>query len=315
MGSEPPGTAGSPPPAIEARIRAQGAVLDMRATLEIYAPLLAAQSRAGVEVRRDIAYGPDERHRLDVYHAKEARGPMPVLLVFHGGGFVRGDKRDRENAGLCFAREGFLTLVPNYRLGPLHQWPAGALDVGSALDWARANASEYGGDPGRIWLLGESAGAAHVAAATLLRRFHPPTGLSIAGAVLVSGVYNVHLERLARAQFGVPTPDPRNELYFGSDFERYPSMSVALLIDSDPFPLLITYAEFDLLQMQVQAGELFARLVSHHRFAPELHVIRGHNHLTQVYSINTGDTSLSAPVLRFLRSAANHRQNNELPVE
>ena len=158
------------------------------------------------------------------------------------------------------------------------------------------------GRPGRIWLLGESAGAAHVAAATLLRRFHPPAGLSIAGAVLISGVYNVHLERLARAQFGVPTPDPRNEAYFGSDFERYPSMSVVELIDSDPFPLLITYAELDLLQMQVQAGELFARLVSHHRFAPELKVIRGHNHLTQVYSINTGDTSLSAPVLRFLRS-------------
>ncbi len=302
MGSRPASLSGGPPPAIEARIRAQGAVLDVRATQEIYAPLLAGQSRAGVEVRRDIAYGPDDRHRLDIYRAQEAGGSMPVLLVFHGGGFVRGDKRERENAGLCFAREGFLTLVPNYRLGPAHQWPAGALDVGSALDWARANASEHGGDPGRIWLLGESAGAAHVAAATLLRRFHPPAGLSIAGAALISGVYNVHLERLARAQFGVPTPDPRNEAYFGSDFERYPSMSVVELIDSDPFPLLITYAELDLLQMQVQAGELFARLVSHHRFAPELKVIRGHNHLTQVYSINTGDTSLSAPVLRFLRS-------------
>jgi triacylglycerol lipase len=179
---------------------------------------------------------------------------------------------------------------------------AGAEDVRSALDWARANASEYGGDPGRIWLLGESAGAAHVATATLLRRFHPPEGLPIAGAVLISGVYNVHLERLARAQFEVPTPDPRNEAYFGSEFERYPSMSVAELIDSRPFPLLITYAELDLLQMQVQAGELFARLVTHHGFAPQLRVIRGHNHLTQVYSINTGDASLTAPVLQFLRS-------------
>jgi acetyl esterase len=64
--------------------------------------------------------------------------------------------------------------------------------------------------------------------------------------------------------------------------------------------MLITYAELDLVQMQVQAGELFARLVTRHGFSPELQIIRGHNHLTQVYSLNTGDESLSGPVVKFL---------------
>ncbi len=298
-----------PPEAIATSIRALGAVLDMHATQELYAPVLATQPREGIEVLRDLAYGPDPRHRLDVYRAERAphappRPAMPVLIVFHGGGFIRGDKRERENAGLFFAREGFLTLVPNYRLGPAHTWPAGAEDVVSTLKWTVAQASAYDADPRRIWLLGESAGAAHVATAALLRRFHASGGLPIAGAVLVSGVYNVQLERLARRQFGVATPDPRNEAYFGVDFTRYPAMSVVEQIDSAPFPLLITYAELDLLQMQVQAGELFARLVTHHGFAPDLRVIRGHNHLTQVYSINTGDDSLTAPVLEFLRGGA-----------
>lgn len=301
MANEGPATASGPPPPIAARIRALGAVLDMRETQAIYGPLLQRQARAGVAVRRDERYGPDERHRLDIYCAEGAPASQPILLVFHGGGFVRGDKQERENAGLFFAREGFLTVVPNYRLGPSHRWPAGAEDVRAALEWSVAKAAALGGDPGRIWLLGESAGAAHVAAATLLRRFHPPGGLPIRGAVLVSGVYNVHLERLARAQFGVPTPDPRNEPYFGSDFERYPSMSTVELIDSAPLPLLITYAELDLLPMQVQAGELFGRLVTRHGFSPKLRVIPGHNHLTQVYSVNTGDTSLTGPVLEFLR--------------
>jgi triacylglycerol lipase len=143
-----------------------------------------------------------------------------------------------------------------------------------------------------------------VAAATLVRRFQPAEGLNIAGAVLVSGVYNVHLEKLARSQFGVATPDPRNEAYFGSDFDRYPAMSTVELIDAPPFPLLITYAELDLLQMQVRVGELFARLVTTHGFAPRLQVIRGHNHLTQVYAVNTGDEALGTPILDFLRSAA-----------
>jgi len=118
----------------------------------------------------------------------------------------------------------------------------------------------------------------------------------------VSGVYDVHLEKLARAQFGVATPDPRNEAYFGSDFDRYPAMSTVALIDAPAVPLLITYAELDLLQMQVQAGELFARLVTAHGFAPRLHVVRGHNHLTQVYAVNTGDDALGAPILDFLKS-------------
>jgi triacylglycerol lipase len=224
------------------------------------------------------------------------------MVFLHGGGFVRGDKSDRENVGLRFAREGFLVLVANYRLAPAHRWPAGAQDVIAVYQWARKHASQLGGDPQRIFLVGESAGAAHVATATLVRRFHPKEGLVIAGAILISGVYNVHLEKLARNQFGVVSPDPRNEPYYGSNFDHYKSMSTIDLIDAPATPLLITYAELDLLQMQVQAGELFARLVTQHGFEPQLQVIRGHNHLTQTYAVNTGDESLSAPLLAFLRA-------------
>jgi len=291
----------SVPPEIEQRVRALGPVLDMPFTRAIYDPLLASQPRAGVRIVREQAYGTDRRQKLDIYAPDPApTAPVRVVIVFPGGGFVRGDKSERENAGLLFARAGLLTVIPNYRLGPTHHWPAGAEDVVRALDWVRVHASEFGGNPDDIWLIGESAGATHVASATLLKRFHPSGGLPIAGAVLISGVYNLELERRARRQFGIATPDPRNEAYFGTDFERYPSMSLVDQIDVEAFPLLITYAELDLVQMQVQAGELFARLVTRHGFAPELQVIRGHNHLTQVYSLNTGDESLSGPVLKFL---------------
>lgn len=291
------------PPEIEARVRMQGPVIDIAGTKALYEPRLAKQPRDGVRRTSDLAYGSDERHRLDVYMPEAAAaGPRPVLVFVHGGGFVRGDKADRDNAGLFFAREGFVAVVPNYRLGPKHRWPAGAEDISAVVSWLHAHAAEFGGDPQRIVLMGESAGAAHVAAATLIKRFHPPQGLKIAGAVLVSGVYNVRLEGLARRQFGIATPDPRNEAYFGPDREAWAAMSTVDLVDAAPFPLLITYAELDPMQMQVQAGELFARLVARHGFSPELHVVRGHNHLTQVYSINTGDESLTAPVLRFLRT-------------
>jgi acetyl esterase len=289
---------------IEGRIRALGAVLDMPFTQSIYKPLLDRQPREGVKVTRDVRYGDDERHRLDIYEPEApAMAPRPLLLLLPGGGFIRGDKAERENFGQRFAREGIVTAVANYRLAPTHRWPAGAEDVIAAYLWVRQNTDKLAVDPKRIFLAGESAGAAHVAAATLVRRFHPKDGLVIAGTVLISGVYNAHLERLARVQFGVTTPDPRNEAYFGSDFECYRQMSTIELIDAPPAaPLLITYAELDLLAMQVQAGELFARLVTHHGYSPQLRVIPGHNHLTQVYAVNTGDESLSAPLLEFLRA-------------
>jgi acetyl esterase len=292
---------------ILAAIRAAGPVIDPPAAKALYAPLLASAPRGG-EIVRDIVYGGDERHRLDVYlpvgAGAGADGPAPVVIFLHGGGFIRGDKADREPVGNYFSRHGVLAVVPNYRLGPRHRWPAGAEDVSAALAWARAHVAGYGGNPGHIVLAGESAGAAHIAAATLVRRFHPPEGLKIAGAWLASGVYNAELELLARRQLNIATPDPRNEAYFGTDFAAWRAMSTVDLVDADPFPLAISYAELDPVQMQAQAGELFARLVTRHGFQPRIAVVRDHNHLSQVYAINTGDDTLAGPMLDFVRNPA-----------
>jgi acetyl esterase len=292
---------------ILAAIRAAGPVIDPPAAKALYAPLLASAPRGG-EIVHDIVYGDDERHRLDVYlpvgAGAGADGPAPVVIFLHGGGFIRGDKADREPVGNYFSRHGVLAVVPNYRLGPRHRWPAGAEDVSAALSWARAHVAGYGGNPEHIVLAGESAGAAHIAAATLVRRFHPPEGLKIAGAWLASGVYNAELELLARRQLDIATPDPRNEAYFGTDFAAWRAMSTVDLVDADPFPLAISYAELDPVQMQAQAGELFARLVTRHGFQPRIAVVRDHNHLSQVYAINTGDDTLAGPMLDFVRNPA-----------
>lgn len=288
------------PADIEARIRAHGPVLDMAFTQSIYGPLLSSQRRDGVKVDRDLPYGMDERHKIDVYRSSEPSSARTTLLFLPGGGFVRGDKTERENLGLFFARRGFVVAVANYRLAPNGTWPSGAEDAMAAYAWVAKHAAEYGGNPQRIFLIGESAGAAHVAAGALIRRFHPREGLQAAGVVLISGVYDVELEHRARRQFGVATPDPRNEPYFGSDFSRYPQMSTVSLIDASPLPTLITYAELDMPQMQVQAGQLFAALVTKHRFSPDLKVVRGHNHLTQTYSINTGDETLTRIIETFI---------------
>jgi acetyl esterase len=123
--------------------------------------------------------------------------------------------------------------------------------------------------------------------------------------VLVSGPYNAQLERLSRGAFGVDTPDPRNDAYFGSDDAgALQACSTALQVDAAALPLLISYAQRDLPQMQVQAGELFARLSVDHGFAPELLCVPEHNHFSQGVAINTGDDSLAGPVADFVRRHA-----------
>ncbi|WP_083748891.1 alpha/beta hydrolase [Pelomonas sp. KK5] len=292
-------TLNSVPPEIAARLAELGSGFNLPQVQALYEPLLARQPTEGVLRTESRPYGDDERQVLDVYQpASPATSPRPLLLFFHGGGFIRGDKAHKANIGWHLARHGVVALLPNYRLAPAHRWPAGPQDVAAALTWAREQAPALGADPGRIFLMGESAGAAHVAAACLMSRFGVH---GVRGAVLCSGPYNARLERLSREALNIATPDPRNDAYFGTDDpEALAAMSTALQVDVAPFPLLITHAERDLLQMQVQAGELFSRLAGQHGFTPELRCIRHHNHFSQTQAVNTGDESLSGPVLDFL---------------
>ena len=293
------------PPEMHAPLAALGGGFNLPQVQALYAPLLARQPTDGVALHADQAYGPHPRHRLDVYRPTAAAPGAPVLVLLHGGGFIRGDKSHKANAGWCFARQGFVTVLPNYRLAPESRWPSGPEDVAAVLAWLRTHIAGLGGDPARVVLMGESAGAAHVAAAVLMRRFGVHQGAGIRGAVLCSGPYHARLERLSRDAFGIDTPDPRNDAYFGTDDpEALRACSTALQVDAAPFPLLISTAERDLLQMQVQAGELFARLAGEHGFTPELLQLPHHNHFSQTQALNTGDDSLAGPVADFVRRHA-----------
>lgn len=299
------------PEEIVARLRAWGADAALPEVQALIEPLLAAQPRDGVRAQLDLAYGSHERHRLDVY-APTAPGPHPVLAWWHGGGFIRGSKAQRANVGWWGARQGFVTVLPNYRLAPECRWPAGPEDVVAVWHWLQVHAADQGGDPARIVLAGESAGAAHVAAATLMRRFQPEAW-RIAGAALLSGPYDARLEGLAREAFGIATPDPRNDAYFGPDPAAWDAASIVDHVDAAAFPLWISAAERDLLQMQVQAGELFARLVSRHGFVPELRLLREHNHFSAGCAIGTADTGTGDALAAFVRRCCGVASSQESP--
>lgn len=111
-----------------------------------------------VEVRRDLAYGPHARHRLDAY-LQVGRGPHPVILFVHGGAHVSGDKaRGGLDLILPAAKAGYSIISINYRLAPEFRHPAQVEDTRLAVRWIRAHAGELRIDGSRLALAGASAG-------------------------------------------------------------------------------------------------------------------------------------------------------------
>ena len=92
-------------------------------------------------------------------------GPHPVLVYLHGGGWVAGSPKTHNKLAHRFAEGGYLVFNVDYRLGPEHPFPAGFDDSVHAIAWAARVAGQYGGDPRRLAVGGDSAGGNLTAAA------------------------------------------------------------------------------------------------------------------------------------------------------
>jgi acetyl esterase/lipase len=126
---------------------------------------------AGVGVTDRQVPGPGGPIPVRVYQpAAASAADRPLVVYFHGGGFVFGNL-DLGNwiCGTVAARVGAVVVSVDYRLAPTHRFPAAVEDCYAALSWAAANAAELGA-PGLIGVMGESAGGSLAAVACLIAR-------------------------------------------------------------------------------------------------------------------------------------------------
>jgi len=280
------------PPDIAEGIRKIGPIVDGPGNQKLYAPLFANQKEPypDVTVVRDIAYGTDPLQKLDLFTAAPTAGaPKPVVVFIHGGGFERGDKRQPgspfyDNIMLWLTRQGMVGVNINYRLAPKHTWPAAHEDLAAAVRWVQANIGQHGGDPDRLVLWGTSAGADLIAGYLGYPQFHGPKGHGVKAAIMLSGYY----------EKGVPA-------YFGTDpAEREKRLSTEGLKKAT-IPLFVARTELD-TPTAVEQGEALKKGLCDAGRCPTYVVFKDHSHLSQAFSVGTTDTSVSGPILEFLRT-------------
>ena len=121
---------------------------------------------AGVIGEEDLVYArPDDAAAdlsLDLYRPARP-GPHPVVIVVHGGGWERGDRRMERPLAMQLAARGLAAAPVSYRLGPAGRFPNALFDLQSAVRWLRAHAATYDLDPARVGAVGGSAGGHLVA--------------------------------------------------------------------------------------------------------------------------------------------------------
>jgi acetyl esterase len=162
-------------------------VAELRQTIESFSPILNANPPAIGALHEDLELRPGLRADVCV---PAGAGPHPMVVFLHGGGWVAGSTKTLRKLAMQFAAQGYLTINVDYRLAPEHPFPAGFDDCTFGIKWAGENAHRWNGDPSRLAVGGDSAGANLTAASLLALAAERHAGPKPRAALLMYGVFD-----------------------------------------------------------------------------------------------------------------------------
>jgi triacylglycerol lipase len=282
------------------RIRALGREVNpdaLAATRALVAPLAGKVPDTGVHIVRDVAYGNFLRQKLDIFTADaNGKAMRPTLIYVHGGGFVAGNKHTEgspfySNIGKWAVRHGYNGVVLTYRLAPQHQWPSGIEDLHLAIQFLRREGARHGVGQGPLFLMGQSAGAAHVAGYLAHPEVYAGFQHELAGAILLSGLYDYTSIKTG----------PSEAAYLGGDKALYGERSSLSGLVASTVPLLVSVAEMDAPMFEQQGLQLLSAVQARHQKLPRFVHAIGQNHLSPALYLGL-DGDLLAPQLdAFIR--------------
>ena len=258
------------------------------------APALRAATQSWHLVA-NVPYGEEGEHLAIDFYLPDAKGAaLPVIVYFHGGGWVKGDKADPRDKSIAsdLAGAGYAVANVNYRLGK-SVWPRNLEDCRQAVRFVREHAGAYNLDPARMAVMGTSAGA-HLALMVGLteaeyRTAHPLPWPSLRAIVEYYGITDL-VTRTKPESNGTPTlvPDDlhANEM-LGQTRKQNPSLWSAVSpvnhLSKDEPPIFIAHGLSDPTVDYPQAKELAAELVSRH-LPYEMVLIPGAGHMFDMTS-------------------------------
>ena len=217
-----------------------------------------ATAERNIETRKGVPYGEGDRHKLDIYEPSESARRGPIVIFYYGGGWTSGDRSFYGFVGSAFAKRGFTTVVPDYRLYPEAAFPGFVTDAALAYGWVAQNLAAGGNaaDQRRpIFVVGHSAGA-HIAAllafdAHYLGAVLATNAMRPAGLIGLSGPY----------AFDPTTWNTTREIFKTAARQPDQARPVALVTSEAPPTLLIHGQSDDVVTVEA-ARQLYRVLTT-----------------------------------------------------
>lgn len=242
-----------------------------------------------------LPYGADPRQVLDVYRPQPVRANAPVIVFFYGGSWQGGSRESYLFVGEALAAQGFVVIIPDYRVYPQVMFPGFVEDGARAVRWSLDHAAEYGGDTRRVFVAGHSAGA-HIAMLLALdRHYLADAGVDasrLAGVIGMAGPYDF-----------LPLTDPKLQRLFGPPESLARTQPINFVAAGEP-PVLLQYGEDDRTVSPTNSQHLAARLAQDGNRV-ELIGYPGYGHLGLIARVATplkGDSPVLPDLVRFIRA-------------
>ena len=253
--------------------------------------------RRGYEVQRDIAYGPADRQKLDLYVPDAIRAGSPVLIFIYGGNWDTGDKGNYLFAGQALASRGYITAIPDYRVYPEVRFPDFVHDVALAAAVLAKGQLTPAVANRPIVLVGHSAGAQIAMLLALDHRYLAQAGkpvcANVQAAIGLAGPYDF-----------LPLEEERYKRIF-PEATRAASQPIAFADTNSP-PILLLTGDDDETVKPGNSARLASR-VEEEGGSAELKVYEGIGH-TGIVGALARPLRGRAPVLddidTFIRSRA-----------
>ena len=264
-----------------------------RATARNVDERVAAYAAASAETRArrhcvlDVRYGPGAKETLDIFPANAP--DAPVHLFIHGGYWRAMDKSDYSFIADVFQPAGATTVLVNYDLCPTVTLDTIVVQTMRAIAWTWRNIARHGGDPGRLYVCGNSAGG-HLTAMALAHDW-TAEGLPddiIRGAIPVTGVFDCE-----------PVPDTTVNELVRLDREEARRLSPLRNPPRRPLPVLVAVGGAE-PRLWIRMSKDYAALCREHGLECEYMELPEHDHFDASRAIGDAQSPLARAMLRMM---------------